>query len=236
MTTPRSPTLADVVRRALEAQAEGLHVALPARVVRFYPDRGLIDAQPVLLASHKEDGKRVTERRPLIPNVPVVFPGGGGFRFTFPLRADDPVLLVFADAALDRWLSSGREVDPEDERRHDLSDAIAIPGLRSSNAPWLGLDAAGGVIGQDGGLAIHFRDGTIGLGEESPADAVAMAARVRAELDTLRGTVDALAKAFAVHTHAVVSVSAPSGPPIPTGPGSAAPVGDVGSTTIKVKG
>jgi hypothetical protein len=233
MTDGRSPTLAAVVKRALDARVAGLHVAMPGRVVRVFPDKGLVNVKPLLRAVRTdEEGRRVLDSRPVIPNVPVIFPGSGSFRFTFPVNVDDQVLLVFADGALDRWLSTGKELDPEDLRTHDLTDAIAIPGLRWTGQPWAGLDAAGGVIGRDGGLSVHFREEHIGLGEEDPADAVAMAAKVRAEIQALRGTVEALVTMVSTTGLAVAGVLAKAAVPI----APPAAVGDVGSSTIKVKG
>lgn len=48
---------------------------------------------------------------------------------TFPVKKGDTVMIVMADRSLDRWLSQGGEVTPDDRRQHDLSDAIAVPGL-----------------------------------------------------------------------------------------------------------
>ena len=48
-----------------------------------------------------------------------------------PLRRGDGVQLQFADRALERWLSRpmGEQVAAGDERVHDLTDCIAVPGL-----------------------------------------------------------------------------------------------------------
>jgi len=40
-------------------------------------------------------------------------------------------MLLFSQASIDKWRKQGGKVDPVRDRRHDLSDAIAIPGLRS---------------------------------------------------------------------------------------------------------
>jgi hypothetical protein len=66
---------------------------------------------------------------PKIVSVPVVFPRSRYFSLTYPIEKDDTVLLVFTERSMDRWLRSGGTVDPRDPRRHDLTDAVAIPGL-----------------------------------------------------------------------------------------------------------
>jgi hypothetical protein len=64
----------------------------------------------------------------------VRFPGGDGDRFSmsWPLAEGDTVKLVVADRSIDEWLTEGGEdVTPSDLRKHDFSDAIVEPGLRS---------------------------------------------------------------------------------------------------------
>lgn len=68
---------------------------------------------------------------PLLLDVPVVFPRGGGYVMTFPIQKGDECLVVFSDMCIDAWFASGGVQNQIEKRRHDLSDAIAIPGLWS---------------------------------------------------------------------------------------------------------
>jgi len=151
------PSLPTVLNSALVKRMRGVRVALPARVESYDPTTQQITAQPLVLEGYvAEEGERATERLPAIAGVPVVFPGAGGFRVTFPIAVGDTVLLVFASSSIDRWLALGGEVDPADDRRHALSDAIAIPGLRDfahalGNAPSSTMS-----IGKDGGPTIEI--------------------------------------------------------------------------------
>jgi hypothetical protein len=88
--------------------------------------------QPLIKRGYYDEkgGVRQAESLPIITGVPVLFPGGGGCRITWPIAVGDTVLLVFSEASLDKWVVTGGEVDPRDDRRHSLSDAVAIPGLR----------------------------------------------------------------------------------------------------------
>jgi hypothetical protein len=171
--------LADVVRAFVREGAADLHVSIPAKVVRVELAKGLVDAQP--LVKDVFDGEAVSV--PVITNVPIVWPGAGGFRLTFPIAAGDVVLLVFSDRSLDLWLEKGGEVDPEDPRRHALSDAIAIPGLRSFKEPWSGAAADGVALGKDGGTQVKVKDGAIELGGD--AQPAALGTSVRTELDAI---------------------------------------------------
>lgn len=68
----------------------------------------------------------------LILDVPVLLPGAGGWSLTFPISPGDECLLVFNDLEIDSWFLNG-DVNHStiSSRRHDLSDAVAIFGLKS---------------------------------------------------------------------------------------------------------
>ncbi|WP_419877664.1 Gp138 family membrane-puncturing spike protein [Brevibacillus centrosporus] len=68
---------------------------------------------------------------PQLLDVPVVFPRGGGYVLTFPVKQGDECLVIFSDMCIDAWFSLGGIQNQIEKRRHDLSDAIAIPGLWS---------------------------------------------------------------------------------------------------------
>ena len=68
---------------------------------------------------------------PNIHEVAVAWPGGGGMLTTWPLKPGDGVLLVFAQRSLEGWLS-GNDAAPDDPRHFDLSDCVAVPGLRAT--------------------------------------------------------------------------------------------------------
>jgi hypothetical protein len=122
----RTPELEDVIRAA----------SLPARVVKFAPGtRPTVTCQP--FPSDLIDGEPVD--LPVLAGVPVVYPQGKGGAITWPLQADDVVLVVFAARPLGRYRSEGAEGDPRQVRHHSLSDAWAIP-LGAGNADVPGDD------------------------------------------------------------------------------------------------
>ena len=159
-----TPLFAEVLTALVDSRINGIRVALPASVQSYDPTTQRADVQPLIQDGYYDStNTRIVERLPVITDVPIVFPGSGGFRVTFPVAAGDVVLLVFSSSSLDRWLaSSGAEVDPVDDRRHHISDAIAIPGLRA--AP-LGNATPGTMsMGQDGGPTIEISGSTINAG------------------------------------------------------------------------
>lgn len=105
---------------------KGVHTALPGTIESFDTSTGKAKVKPAL-RQKLTDGS--IAEYPSIVGVPVVFPRSATFSLTFPIAVGDSVLLIFAERAIGRWLRSGGSVDPIDPRRHDLSDAVALPGL-----------------------------------------------------------------------------------------------------------
>ena len=67
--------------------------------------------------------------RPPVPNVPVVFPAGGGYSLTFPLAAGDPVLLVYSQRGIGGFKRSFGLSVPDVDSFFSPRDAVAIAGF-----------------------------------------------------------------------------------------------------------
>ena len=63
---------------------------------------------------------------PILLDVPIVMPRGGGFVITFPIKPGDECLVIFSDLCINAWWSLGGVQNIEEYRRHDFSDAFAI--------------------------------------------------------------------------------------------------------------
>jgi hypothetical protein len=128
-TTPTLPNILDSHGRLL---LESLWVSLPATVESYDSENQTVNAQPLVKKRFvTEEGVLVVERLPVVPMVPVIYQGSSRGRLTTPPARGDGCLLVFTSCSLDRWISHGTEVDPEDDRRGDLTDAFAILGVVS---------------------------------------------------------------------------------------------------------
>jgi hypothetical protein len=171
---PLFPTFASVIRHAIEESLADLRVAMPARVERVDLAKGLLDAKPLVKDRVEIPGKTGTQvlSIPVVTNVPVIWPGAGGMRVTFPIAVGDTVLLLFSDRSLDVWLAQGGEVDPLDPRKHALSDAVAIPGLRDFGHPWSGAADDGMTLGADDGMQLKITpsDASFGGGSTPVAE------------------------------------------------------------------
>lgn len=225
-------SLADVVSGAVDATLGKIHTSMPGKVVSYDSLAQTANVQPMCKRQlFTADGEKFYESLPLLANVPVCFPRGGGYVVTVPIQAGDTVVLVFSEAGLAEFLETGSESEPWDTRRHHISNAIAIPSISADTAPLASGDnsarTAGIVIGKDGSNEqIRFASGEIKLGANA-TDFVALASLVKARLDTIQSTFD-------THTHLYIPGTLPA---VPTPP-PATPIGalaPVAASLVKAK-
>ena len=114
----------EALRAALDGRQAEMWTALPGIVQSFDPAAMTVSVQPAVAGRISDEaGKAASVDLPILPDVPVVFPGGGGFALTFPVAAGDECLVVFASRCIDAWWQSGGVGEPMEPRMHDLSDA-----------------------------------------------------------------------------------------------------------------
>lgn len=190
----RTPSLAEVVREALEARLSEVHVCLPGRVVAVDNAAQTVDVQPAIKSRSRAGDALTVDALPVLPAVPYAVPRAGLWFVHMPIAIGDHVLLVFAERSLDVWRSLGGVVDPNDIRMHHLSDAIAMPCNVRPDAQALAPQAwANLVVGRAGGSTIHIKPtGAVALGSENPSDSVARASLVNARLTSLVPVMSAL--------------------------------------------
>lgn len=191
--------LETLVDTAISARLDGVFTAMPGIITSYDASKQSATVQPAVWAAYEnEQGDRVPERLPVVQAVPVVFPGAGGFRITFPVAKGDTCLLVFTNCSMDRWLATGGEQDPGDDRRHSIGDAVCIVGLRNFANPLSSAPTTTMSMGQDGGPTIEITGSEIHAGGTEPL---------------------VLRSEFLAHTHATAALGAPS-PPITGAAGS----------------
>jgi len=120
--------LTELLQQTIEKVMSELHVCMPGRIILYEHSTRKARVQPLLNRTYK-DG--TNQPMPIISGVPVVrmMGAGGQASLDMPIFPGDGCLLFFSDRSMDDWLSSGGSVRPDDRRKHDLSDAIAIVGL-----------------------------------------------------------------------------------------------------------
>lgn len=66
---------------------------------------------------------------PLLVDCPYVVLSGGGSYIDMPIKAGDFCLVLFSDRNIDEWWSTANIKEPQDRRKHSLSDGIALVGI-----------------------------------------------------------------------------------------------------------
>jgi hypothetical protein len=145
------PDLGQLLAATIAATRGPMKTAIPAEVVAYDPARQAVTVKPTVSGRYQnpETGELIPFPLPTIANVPVAFPSADGHSIVWPLAVGDTVFLVCADRSLDEWKSTGlSENVPVDTRRFDLTDAVAIPGVRSfaNPIPASGHHATDGVL------------------------------------------------------------------------------------------
>lgn len=123
--------LEDAFQLATESVLSDVNTCMPGIVISFDGSRATCrPSVPKQLA----DGSQLS--CPQVVDVPVVWPtadiGGLVAGLRMPLKPGDGVLLHFSQRSLETWLQGG-DTAPDDPRRFDLSDAVAVPGLNRTS-------------------------------------------------------------------------------------------------------
>lgn len=201
MTDPRKPTFVDLVREMMRAELAETHVAKPGIVLSYDPVAQTAAVQPLFKVTFRtEIDEERTESAPVLPSVPIAWPGWGGWIIDGELAPEDLVLLVFADRAIDAWEASPlQQADPSAARMHAFNDAIGLPFLSAGRASSSG----------DAPLRLRRADGQPSI--ELLADGgIRMNAGGEADQPAVRG--DELVAWLQSHTHP--TAFGPSGPPV----------------------
>ena len=210
----RSPTLPELLSLAIEYHTKDLWTALPGKIVKYDAETQKADVKPLVQdLTATEDGDELAEPLPVIPDVPVMFPRGGGFFVSFPVREGDYCMLVFQSRSIDKYLTgTGDDTDPGDFRTHDLVDAMAILGGAPFSKAIKEASAEDMIVGFDeGGLQLRITpDGKMAIEVGGDADEAVALANALASFWAIAKT------AFDSHTH--LSAVGPTAVPIPLFP------------------
>lgn len=174
-----TPPLSSSIGKIIDSALLSCHIGMPARVLEYVESEQRVSVKPIIRRSvFGEDGARLAESIPAIEGVPVIFPGAGVYKLTFPITKGDIVWLLFSEGSLDKWLSTAAaDIDPDDDRRNALSDAVAIPGIMPFGAPSDQTDSTAVVIAAP----------ALKLGSKDASELVALQSEVKAIRDDLEG-------------------------------------------------
>jgi len=117
----------ELITKAIKNKIADMHIAMPAKIVAYDFALQKAQVQPALYEVYNDEE---AVKLPIIHNVPVLQPSSGGASITMPVLEGDAVMLMFSERSLEEWLATGAEGAPDDQRTNDLTDAVAILGLK----------------------------------------------------------------------------------------------------------
>jgi hypothetical protein len=123
----------DGQRELIDLIMAQIHVAMPGIIESFDPLSQTAVIRPALREGIKDAPSALVQdvELPLLADVPVAIPRGGGYCVTLPVKPGDECLVIFADSCIDAWWAYAGVQNQAERRRHDLSDAIAVIGITS---------------------------------------------------------------------------------------------------------
>lgn len=142
---PRDPQLEGLLQLVMDVVLDRIR-GFEIGVVTSYDDvQQSVTVQPAVARSRvSQTGEREAKPASRRQNVPVWYFGAGGARITAAPEPGDYGLILYCSLSLERWKRRGGVIDPGDDRRHQESDAIFIPGMHVLTSP--PTSAAAGAI------------------------------------------------------------------------------------------
>jgi cytoskeletal protein CcmA (bactofilin family) len=127
--------LTELLDNCLSYQLDDLHTMLPAVIITIDYTTRKVSVQPTI-KKRKRDGDndaKGLQDMAIIQNVPLVTPASKLAMLSIPVKVGDEVLLGFFERSVDNYKYSdgSTPIDPQDYRKHDYNDAVAIIGLNT---------------------------------------------------------------------------------------------------------
>lgn len=116
------------IKQMIQDNIRAVHTSIPGKITSVDSQNNTVCIQPYG-KFRKADGSYIDY--PELKDVPMVQMQGAGQKATiqFPIKKGDGCMVFFSEQQLEPWKNDGQE--PNTELRHDLTNAIAIPGLFS---------------------------------------------------------------------------------------------------------
>ena len=122
----------EVIRAAQDGHQARMWTSMPGIIQSFDPVTQTAVVQPAIQGIFQSpDGSFTPVNMPVLTDVPVEFPSGGGFTMTFPIVQGDECMLDLSCRCIDAWWQQSGIQPQAEKRMHDLSDAVCRVGVRS---------------------------------------------------------------------------------------------------------
>jgi len=204
--------LSSTIQTVIASVLENIHTCIPGEIIKYDFSKQRAQVRPLIKKAYN-DGTEDTQ--PIIVNVPIVWPRGTNSMLHMPLNSGDTVMIYFSERSLEVWLDRGGEASPGEERKFDLTDAVAIPGVYPFNVPSLATNNDDVILIHGGSKLTLKKNGDIDI-SSSGAVTINGGSIDLGDGTTRKLMTDAIITKFNTHTHAgVVTGAGVSGTPIP---------------------
>lgn len=120
------------MREMIDSALADVHTCCPAIIDSFDASTMTVRAKPSIRKLLFPDGENAQwVDLPVLVDVPLCVMSGNGYALTFPIASGDECLLFFAERSFDNWHDQGDVNVQAAMRKHSLSDAFALVGVRS---------------------------------------------------------------------------------------------------------
>lgn len=189
-----------VLEEIIKKKFLDFHACLPGKITEIDRSKQKCNVQPLILKPLFDDDPI---KLPIITNVPINYTKGQKGHLYIPLYVGDYVTLYFTDYSLDNWLVQGGDnIDPQDERTHQLSDCVAYPGLIDFQHP-IELDNPDNAYFKHGSMTIEL-DPSGKIKIQGATDEI-----VQVLIDTVQAVINAKVKVDVIVSNAVPLVPGP---------------------------
>lgn len=125
------------IKRIIDNRISRIHTTSIGIIESFDPEKQTAVIQPaikrVITVEDRDTITYSTENTPLLVNVPIVFPGGGDWFMTFPIKKGDECIIFSMERSIGNWKKNGGIQDPSSyKRKLSYKDAVAIVGIQSN--------------------------------------------------------------------------------------------------------
>lgn len=124
----------DVLTRKINTNFNCIRIG---RIIEY--DKTLNTCTVKILTLRQFNDVDITDYPPLT-DIPLIILCGGGGELTFPSPVGQDCVLLANDRDIDLWFEGGESYTPNTNRTHDLSDCIALCGVRNLLNPLVDYD------------------------------------------------------------------------------------------------
>lgn len=146
--------ISEMLKLVLDEYRKSVFTSIPAIVESYDPVTKRADLQPTPLTAFI-DG--TLGAMPILPNVPVLLPSGGGYCISLPIKRGDTVLVVFCQRGIKNFKKTYGLEEPSGGVL-DVNSPVAIPCFGAlSISPSAGIS----LQKEDGSVKVEVLDGSV---------------------------------------------------------------------------